>query len=104
MKIRTRYKQNKEAKVGDTCICPSCGQQFIKSSYQQAFCKTKSGTKCKDRYWNTVTATKRNNTTRISPANLRFHAEHIDNDLSVHGVYDGFHPFEGLNDEDYKNH
>lgn len=27
---------------------------------------------CKDKYWNTVTPTKRNNTTRISPANAAY--------------------------------
>ena len=76
--IRATYRQNKDAKVGDICYCPSCGQQFRKEHYQQAFCKTKSGTKCKDKYWNTVTPHKRNNTTRISPANARYYAEFIE--------------------------
>lgn len=69
MKIKEQYKNNKNAKVGEECICPSCGSKFTKSNYQQAFCKTKSGTQCKDKYWNTVIPEKRNNTTRISPAN-----------------------------------
>lgn len=68
MKMKERYKLNKESKVGDNCICPSCNTEFVKTNYQQAFCKSKSGTKCKDKYWNTVTPEKRNNTTRISPA------------------------------------
>ena len=104
--IRATYKTNKSAKVGDICYCPSCGQQFKKTHYQQAFCKTKSGTKCKDKYWNTVIATKRNNTTRISPTNARYHAKIIaENSVyGVHGIYNDFHPYEGLNDEDYKNH
>ena len=67
-KIKQRYDTNKSSKVGDSCLCPSCGTSFKKESYQQAFCKTKSGTVCKDKYWNTVTPGKRNNTTRISPA------------------------------------
>ena len=71
-KIRNLYKLAKITKVGEECICPSCGTKFIKTNYQQAFCKTKSGTICKDKYWNTVTPTKRNNTTRISPASRRF--------------------------------
>jgi len=75
--IRAIYKQNKSAKVNETCYCPSCGQMFKKEHYQQAFCKTKSGTKCKDKYWNTVTPEKRCNTTRISPANARFYEHHI---------------------------
>lgn len=68
-KINKSYELSKKAKVGDTCICPSCKATFIKDNYQQAFCKTNSGTKCKDYYWNNVTPNKRNNTTRISPAN-----------------------------------
>ena len=72
MKIKAIYKLNKEAKVGDSLICPSCGTPFVKSSYQQVFCKTKTGTYCKDKYWNTVTPNKKNNTTRISPASQRW--------------------------------
>lgn len=69
MRIGARYKINKAAVVGDELVCPSCGTRFIKKQHQQAFCRTKPGTQCKDKYWNTVTPTKRNNTTRISPAN-----------------------------------
>jgi hypothetical protein len=107
MKRKEQYRQNKKAKVGDECICPSCNTKFIKLSYQQAFCKTKPGTKCKDKYWNSVTPTKRNNTTRISPANANYYASMIAKDRNpvtgVHDVYNDFHPYEGLNDDDYKN-
>lgn len=34
------------------------------------------GTVCKDRYWNTVTPEKFNNTTRISPANNAYMKKH----------------------------
>lgn len=74
MKLRDQYNKNKEAKIGETCICPSCKTSFTKQSYQQVFCKSKQGTKCKDKYWNTVTPEKRNNTTRISPANAKYMA------------------------------
>lgn len=55
------YKNAKEAKVGDTVRCSTCGKAFIKTHYQQAFCGT-SGKKnnkgkrtlCKDQYWNAV--------------------------------------------------
>lgn len=77
MEIRKRYKINKNAKIGNECICPSCGSTFIKTSYQQAFCKTQGGTICKDKYWNTVTPQKRCNTTRISPANARYYTNVI---------------------------
>lgn len=59
--IRT---QNKLAKVGIDCICPSCKSRFVKESYQQCFCKTQGGTICKDNYWNNVALSKRSNTTR----------------------------------------
>jgi hypothetical protein len=101
MKIREIYSINKSARVGEICICPSCGTKFVKTNYHQAFCKSKTGTKCKDKYWNTVTPTKRNNTTRISPASASWMANReIDN---YRNIYDSFHPFEGLNDDDYKN-
>jgi len=54
------------------CKCPSCNTSFLKTNYQQAFCKTRTGTKCKDKYWNNVIPSKRNNTVRISPASARF--------------------------------
>lgn len=68
MKTKDRYKQNKSASVGEFLTCPSCNSGFEKTHYAQAFCKSNAGTKCKDKYWNTVTPNKRNNTTRISPA------------------------------------
>lgn len=74
-KLKNRYLLSKNAKVGDTVICPSCGTEFKKTSYQQAFCKSKPGTECKDYYWNNVTPGKRNNTTRISPANAAYMAK-----------------------------
>lgn len=70
--MKKRYKINKAAKIGESCICPSCGTEFRKTHYQQAFCKSKPKTQCKDKYWNTVIPEKRNNTTRISPASSRW--------------------------------
>ncbi len=67
--LKKTFKENKAKKINEACVCPSCGTSFIKTIYQQAFCKTQGGTVCKDKYWNMVTPTKRNNTTRISPAN-----------------------------------
>ena len=71
-RMKINYDLNKRVKVGGECICPACKTPFIKETYNQAFCKTKGGTICKDKYWNTVTPTKRNNTTRISPASARW--------------------------------
>lgn len=75
MKLKARYELAKAANVGEQCICPSCKAPFIKDNYQQAFCKNNPGTQCKDYYWNNVTPNKRNNTTRISPANAAYMAK-----------------------------
>lgn len=70
--LKSKYQNAKSAKVGDMCKCPSCGEKFVKDNHQQAFCKTRPGTKCKDYYWNNVTPDKRNNKTRISPASAAY--------------------------------
>lgn len=75
-KLTEAYKIAKEAKVGTQVKCASCGTSFEKTNYQQAFCKSKGGTICKDNYWNNVTPNKRNNQTRISPANLMWQVIH----------------------------
>ncbi len=43
-----RYNENVLAKVGALCVCPACGNGFVKRSYQQKF----HSVKCKDRFWN----------------------------------------------------
>ena len=48
------YEKNKNAKVGDNCVCPTCKSEFVKNSYQQKFCRTKLGTECKDMFWNAI--------------------------------------------------
>jgi hypothetical protein len=91
--MKARYKLNKETKVGEMCVCPSCGTKFKKTNYQQAFCKSKPKTQCKDKYWNTVTPQKRNNTTRISPASARFLQKQRDYRESNYNPDDYEHPF-----------
>ncbi len=76
--LKDLYQKAKSAKVGETICCPSCKTNFEKTNYQQVFCKTQKGTICKDFYWNNVTPSKRNNTSRISPANAKFYALHIE--------------------------
>lgn len=48
------YNKNSNSKVGESCKCPSCDNEFIKVSYQQKFCKSKTNGKsnCKDYYHN----------------------------------------------------
>lgn len=92
MKMRDQYQSNKKSKVGDECVCPSCQAKFTKTNYQQAFCKTKGKTVCKDKYWNTVTPEKRNNTTRISPANARWMEQQREKSNFRVGI-DDVHPF-----------
>ena len=89
MRVKERYNINKSAKVGEELVCPSCCETFIKVSYQQAFCKTKPKTQCKDKYWNTVTPKKRCNTTRISPANHRYYENHIKREVNGSDYDDG---------------
>lgn len=72
--LKALYLKAKEAKVRAEVKCPSCGTSFTKTHKQQAFCTSKGGTICKDNYWNNVTPSKRNNTTRISPASAAWMA------------------------------
>ncbi len=99
-KIKQLYEKSKNAKVGSSCECPSCGTEFIKTNYQQAFCKSKKGTICKDKYWNTVTPEKRNNTTRISPASARFMERRYDH--LKPSVIGGVEKFQGYTSEGYR--
>lgn len=94
IKHRTSYEIAKQAKVGDSCQCPSCGSHFIKTNYQQAFCKTKEGTICKDAYWNSVDPSKRNNTTRISPASAAWMAKQAAIRQENYDPDDSCHPFD----------
>lgn len=87
--MKAIYNQNKTAKIGSECKCPSCGTKFIKLNYQQAFCKNKPKTQCKDKYWNTVDPKKRNNTTRISPASARW----LSSKQRERDLYYDEHPF-----------
>lgn len=100
MEIQERYKLNKSLKVGQECVCPSCGTIFTKDNYQQAFCKSKTKTKCKDKYWNTVTPEKRNNTTRISPASANYMASRY-NHLKP-SIVGGVDKFQGYTSEGYR--
>ena len=56
--MKTAYIKAKSAKVGETIVCPTCGKHFVKTSYQQAFCRMRGKNKgnkksnlCKDQYW-----------------------------------------------------
>lgn len=93
MKITERYQINKGSKVGVECMCPSCGTTFVKTNYQQAFCKTRKGTKCKDKYWNTVDPKKRCNRTRISPASRSWLAKKAEKRYENFDPHDYEHPF-----------
>lgn len=44
------YEYNKTRKIGEHIYCPTCGSEFDKVQWSQAFC---SG-KCKDDYWNKI--------------------------------------------------
>lgn len=91
--MKAQYNKNKNAKVGDECVCPSCNTPFTKTQHQQAFCKSRKGTKCKDSYWNTITPHKRNNTTRISPASRAWLASQAELRRERYDPHDDEHPF-----------
>lgn len=59
---RDLYTIAREAKVGTMIKCPNCKTLHKKTTYHKVFCsnqKTKPGRRsCKDRYWNTVDATR----------------------------------------------
>lgn len=76
MNMIEAYKKARKAMVGESVICPSCGKTFVKKTHTQIFCsnaRTKRFNNCKDKYWNTIDPKKRNNTTRISPANRAYY-------------------------------
>jgi len=56
-----QYIKNGNMKVKQTCVCPSCGVEFIKGSYQQRFCKVKlkMQSSCKDFFHNFVNVKRR---------------------------------------------
>lgn len=47
-KRKELYLLNKKKKTGEICVCPICGEQFVKRQYSQAFCCGQ----CKDKFWN----------------------------------------------------
>jgi len=59
--MKVAYELAKSAKVGSRIKCPTCGKEFKKNSYQQAFCRMRGkggkigkGNLCKDQYWNYI--------------------------------------------------
>lgn len=71
-KLKAKYELNKSKSIGEEISCTMCNKVFVKKTKQQAFCGGRWDTRCKDKFWNTVTPNKRNNTTRISPASARW--------------------------------
>lgn len=99
--LKERYNQAKESKVGDHIVCPSCGNVHLKTTYQKVFCNS---TLCKDHYWNNVQENKRNR-----KHSKRYYDKYNVGEKSFESrfgerlIYADMHPFEGLNDEEYKN-
>lgn len=65
---RDLYAIAKAAKVGEMIACPNCRKMHKKTTYHKVFCnnqKTHPGKRsCKDRYWNTVDATRTERATK----------------------------------------
>lgn len=55
-KWKKRYDTNKTCAIGADCVCPVCGQHFLKKTKAQAFChvKREGRSMCRDKYHNTV--------------------------------------------------
>ncbi len=92
--LRSLYAKAKEAKTGSEIRCPSCLSMHTKKAYNTTF----DSKKCKDNYWNNVTPTKRNNTTRISPASKAHMA--MVNTLRMGGI--NGEKFQGYTSEGYR--
>lgn len=45
------YEAAAAANVGQVIMCPGCGKEYVKGSYQQKFCSHKGRDNCKDWYW-----------------------------------------------------
>ena len=61
-----QFNINSELKVGNKMNCPSCNVEFVKSHYQQKFCKSKVKGKssCKDFFHNFAGSTARQERTK----------------------------------------
>lgn len=97
-KLKSKYEINKSKAIGEEISCAVCNKVFKKKTKQQAFCGGRGDTKCKDKYWNTVTPNKKNNKTRISPASARWLENNREHRGSNFNPDDYEHPFssEGL--------
>lgn len=51
------YVYNTKMPVKSTICCPVCSNAIYKDTYQHSFCNTK----CKDRFWNTISTSRFNN-------------------------------------------
>lgn len=63
-KLQAIYATNGKALVGEAIDCPCCGKRVRKAHYQQRFC---GSLKCKDRYHNTVSESRRMRSAMFNP-------------------------------------
>jgi hypothetical protein len=106
--MKMRYILAKSRKIGEEIMCPSCGSILIKKTKDHVFCsngRTKGAGNCKDAYWNKVDNKKRNR--KHPKSHYRKYNVHKPRPMYIGSdyldVYRDFHPFEGLNDDEYKN-
>lgn len=107
--MKGRYNHAKSTEVGKLISCPTCGNVHTKKTYNMIFCsngKTKGKGNCKDGYWNVVDEKKRNR--KHSKSHYKKYNKEKCNsflNLDYYGkdlIYESCHPFEGLNDDEYK--
>ena len=101
-----RYSYAKNVQIGSDIVCPVCGKVLIKKTKDHVFCsngRNKGAGNCKDAYWNKIDPKKRN---RKHPKShykkYNIYKPHPYRESHYNDVYNDFHPFEGLNDDEYK--
>ena len=58
MKLKQKIQINRNTKVGETLVCPICGSEFVKKSYQHVYCSLH----CKDKRHNMINSNRHKNT------------------------------------------
>lgn len=106
--LKDKYNFAKIALVGESIECPVCEKVLIKKTKDHVFCsngRTKGAGNCKDGYWNKVDPKKRNR--KHPKSHYRKYNVHKPYPMycgsHYNDIYNDFHPFEGLNDDEYKN-
>ena len=67
MKVKDRIALNRNAKTGESIICPICRKEFVKKSYQHTFCSLA----CKDKRHNMINSDRHSDPDYYEKYNIR---------------------------------